>query len=172
MMCGSFHLLSPPVLWKSTRCLLHCYFCCWARLAQLVSALGQRSKGSWFETQCLDSDHILSPITNNWFAGVSIVWLAAPTMHRGVWALSNFFPFTFLPLFCVRVSAVYYTASSAVSGICKGSNSWWLVAVVPYKTDNTHLRHTSQCLGTPINHCDAVGTSTCMQKVASSSHST
>jgi hypothetical protein len=32
--------------------------------------VGQRSKGRWFEPG-LDSDHILSPITINWFAGVT-----------------------------------------------------------------------------------------------------
>jgi hypothetical protein len=32
----------------------------------------------------LDSDHILSPLTINWFAGVSIMWPAAPNMLQCV----------------------------------------------------------------------------------------
>jgi hypothetical protein len=48
----------------------------------------QWSKGRWFETR-MDSDHILIPITINWFAGVSIMWPAAPNMLRCLWALSN-----------------------------------------------------------------------------------
>jgi hypothetical protein len=48
----------------------------WARLAQLVSALGHDRKVTGLKPG-LDSDHSLSPITINWFAGVNIMWLAA-----------------------------------------------------------------------------------------------
>jgi hypothetical protein len=47
--------------------------------------VGQWSKGHLFEPE-LDSDHILSPITINWFTGVSIMWPAAPYMLRCLWA--------------------------------------------------------------------------------------
>jgi hypothetical protein len=47
-----------------------------ARLAQFVSA---------FSKPRLDSDHILTPITIHWFAGVSIMWPAAPHMLRCLW---------------------------------------------------------------------------------------
>jgi hypothetical protein len=47
--------------------------------------VGQWSKGRWFGPR-LDSDHILSPITINWFAGISIMWPAAPNMFRWLWA--------------------------------------------------------------------------------------
>jgi hypothetical protein len=40
-----------------------------ARLEQLVSSWASDKKSRWFEPG-LDSDHILSPITINWFAGV------------------------------------------------------------------------------------------------------
>jgi hypothetical protein len=55
----------------------------WARVVQLTSALGYWSKGQCFE---LDSDHVICPITNNWFDGVSIMWPAAPNMLWCVWA--------------------------------------------------------------------------------------
>jgi hypothetical protein len=57
----------------------------WARLAQVVSALGQRLKGLWFRPG-LDSDHILRPITINWFTGDSIMWPAVPNTLRCLWA--------------------------------------------------------------------------------------
>jgi hypothetical protein len=47
--------------------------------------VGQRSKVRWFGPG-LDSDHLLSPITINWFAGVSIIWPAAHNMLRCLWA--------------------------------------------------------------------------------------
>jgi hypothetical protein len=52
--------------------------------------VGQWSNGHWFELG-LDSDHILIPITINWFAGVILIWPAAPNMLRCLWALSNYF---------------------------------------------------------------------------------
>jgi hypothetical protein len=82
--CACLYVCLPAVLTVLTVCMCVCLslwlsVClpsCISLAVGTVRAIGklveQWSEGRWFEPE-LDSDHILSPITINWFAGVSMM---------------------------------------------------------------------------------------------------